>query len=212
MFFIDRSDAGKKLAQALMSFKGQPAVVYGLPRGGVVLGAEVARALDAPLDLILVRKIGHPRFPEYAIGAVTDDGALKLNAEEAQTLNPTWIENIATQELREARRRRVLYLGDSPPRSVEGKVAIVVDDGLATGLTMEAAVGQLRKRHPKKIVIAVPVAAEETVERLRDTVDELVTLYIPPGEFGAVGAFYRNFEQVSDEDVVSLLKPQEPAP
>jgi predicted phosphoribosyltransferase len=203
--FINRTDAGIKLGGALTSFKGQPVVVYALPRGGVVLGAEVARALDAPLDLIVVRKIGHPESPEYAIGAVTEDGDIVLNPDEAQSLDPDWITAAAEAELREARRRRAVFLQGISRVSAAGKVAILVDDGLATGLTMEAAIRQLRKRHPHKVVVAVPVAAGETVERLRPKVDSMVVLQTPP-MLGAIGAFYQNFDQVSDEDVVALMK------
>jgi putative phosphoribosyl transferase len=203
--FADRSDAGRKLAQALISYKGLPVVVYALPRGGVVLGAEVARALEAPLDLIIVRKIGHPYAPEYAIGAVTEDGDLVLNPYETRTLDQAWIARTAESELREALRRREIFLRDRFRISPETKVAIIVDDGLATGLTMEAAIRQLRRGHPQKVVLAVPVAAIETLDRLRGTVDDMVVLHIPP-RLGAVGAFYNDFSQVSDHDVLVLLK------
>ena len=203
--FVNRIDAGAKLGRALASFKGQPVVVYALPRGGVVLGAEVARALEAPLDLIVVRKIGHPQSPEYAIGAVTEDGDIVLNPDEAQLLDPDWITAAAESELREARRRGDVFLQGISRVPAAGKVAILVDDGLATGLTMEAAIQQLRKRHPHKVVVAVPVAAGETVERLRPKVDSMVVLHTPP-MLGAIGAFYQDFDQVSDEDVVALMK------
>ena len=152
----------------LYGYKGQSVVVYALPRGGVVLGAEVARALDAPLDLIVVRKIGHPDSPEYAIGAVAEDGYVLTNPAEAASLDERWIEGAAAAELKEARRRRDLY--------VRGRS---------------------------------PVAAAETVNRLRGEVDRLVVLYIPSGFFGAVGAFYRRFDQVSDEEVVPLMSGSE---
>jgi predicted phosphoribosyltransferase len=206
--FIDRIDAGRQLAGALARFKGQPAVVYALPRGGVVLGVEVARELNVPLDLIVVRKIGHPEQPEYAIGAITANGEMVLNPSEARVLNPIWLEDAARQELRESRRRRALFLQGRPTTPVEGKVAIIVDDGLATGLTMEAALGELRKRNPSRIIVAVPVAAAETVARLRPLADEIIAMEIPE-EFGAVGAFYRDFEQLTDDDVVSLLNTME---
>jgi predicted phosphoribosyltransferase len=206
--FDDRTDAGKKLGKALSRFQGKPVVVYALPRGGVVLGVEVARELGAPLDLVVVRKIGHPMQPEYAIGAVTEDGDVVLNPEESSALDAQWLNEATQSELLEARRRRALYLRGHPETSVKGKIAIVVDDGLATGLTMEAAARQLRKRHPDKVVIAVPVAALETVARLRSKAggaDEIVTLYTPE-QFGAVGAFYRRFNQVSDDEVIALMK------
>jgi predicted phosphoribosyltransferase len=185
-------------------------VVFALPRGGVILGFEVARELRLPLDLIVVRKIGHPASPEYAIGAVTEEGDMVLNPEETRMLDPEWIAEAARAEFREARRRRALFLGGRSPIPVTGKTAIVVDDGLATGFTMEAAVRQLRKRHPGKVIVAVPVAAAETVLRFRSKADDVVSLHTPE-EFAAVGAFYQNFDQVSDDEVVALLA-QTPGP
>lgn len=202
--FADRTDAGRRLAQALNFYKGRPVAVYALPRGGVVLGVEVARELEAPLDLIVVRKIGHPQSPEYAIGAVTEDGDIVLNPEEAEVLDPDWLTATVKAELQEAHRRRDLFLQGRPRVRPSGKIAILVDDGLATGLTMEAAIRQLRKGHPDRVIVAVPVAAQETADRLRPKVDAMVILYIPP-MLGAVGAFYSDFTQVSDEDVVTLM-------
>lgn len=204
--FTDRIDAGKKLASALMTYKGQPVVVYALPRGGVVPGVEVAQALKAPLDLIVVRKIGHPLSPEYAIGAVAEDGYVVTNPAETATLDPRWLDRAAAAELMEAQRRRRLFLRDQSPVEVKDKIAIIIDDGLATGLTMRAAIHEIRKRGPQKIVVAVPVAAAETVNKLRDEVDDLVVLYVPRGWFGAIGSFYQSFDQVSDDEVVALMK------
>lgn len=206
--FIDRTDAGKQLAEALGSYKGQAVVVYALPRGGVVLGVEVARALDAPLDLIVVRKIGHPLSPEYAIGAVSADGDIVINPEETSTLDPTWLKAEAARQLKEANRRRELFLRGREPVDVRHKIAILVDDGIATGLTIEAAIQQLRRLQPDKIILAAPVAAPETSVKLRPLVDDLVLLRVPRGVFGAIGAFYENFEQVPDGDVVELMKAQ----
>jgi len=203
--FRDRTDAGEQLAQALISYKGQPVVVYALPRGGVVLGVEVARVLDAPLDLIVVRKIGHPLSPEYAIGAVAEDGYVLTNPAEMAALDERWIEGAAAAELQEARRRRALFMRGRSPAAVKDKIAIIVDDGLATGLTMQAAIHEIRNRGPREVVVAVPVAAAETANRLRPEVDKLVVLYIPSGLFGAVGAFYRCFDQVSDDEVILLM-------
>ena len=203
--FVDRVDAGKKLAQALSPYKGEPLVVYAVPRGGVVLGVEVARALEAPLDLIVVRKVGHPFQPEYAIGAVAEDGYLVTNPDEVSRLDTQWLERACAAELHEAQRRRRLFLQGRAPVDVKGKVAIIVDDGLATGLSMSAAIHEIRGRRPRKVVVAVPVAAADTVHRLRGEVDDLVVLSIPAW-FGAVGAFYEHFDQVSDEEVVALMK------
>lgn len=205
--FVDRTDAGKRLAEALIAYKGQPVVVYALPRGGVVLGVEVARFLDAPLDLIVVRKIGHPLQPEYAIGAVAEDGYVISNPNEIARLDKDWFDGAAAAEQQEAQRRRRLFLQGRPPVAVKDKIAIIVDDGLATGLTMLAAIHETRKRGPRKVVVAVPVAAAETADKLRPEVDELVVLYIPEW-LGAIGAFYARFNQVSDDEVVALLKSQ----
>jgi predicted phosphoribosyltransferase len=203
--FVDRVDAGKKLAQALLGYKGQPIVVYGLPRGGVVPAVEVTRALEAPLDLIVVRKIGHPLQPEYAIGAVAEDGYVVTNPDEVATLDKRWLDLATAAELKEAQRRRTLFLQGRSPVAIKDKIAIIVDDGLATGLSMSAAIHEIRGRGPRKLVVAVPVAAAETVDKLRPEVDDLVVLYIPEW-FGAVGAFYQRFDQVSDEEVVGLMK------
>jgi putative phosphoribosyl transferase len=203
--FRDRTDAGEQLAQALIGYKGEPVVVYALPRGGVVLAVEIARALDAPLDLIVVRKIGHPLSQEYAIGAVAEDGYVVTNPAETATLDARWIERAASAELKEAQRRRALFMRGRSPVAVKDKIAIIVDDGLATGLTMQAAIHEIRNRGPREVVVAVPVGAAQTVDRLRQEVDRLVVLYVPSGLFGAVGAFYSRFDQVSDEEVVMLM-------
>jgi predicted phosphoribosyltransferase len=208
--FLDRIDAGKKLAQALLIYKGQSLVVYALPRGGVVLGVEVARVLEAPLDLIVVRKIGHPLQPEYAIGAVAEDGYVVTNPDEVAHLDKLWLDRATAAELQEAQRRRRVFLQGRVPVEVKDKIAIIVDDGLATGLSMSAAIHEIRGRGPQKLVVAVPVAAAETVEKLKPDIDDLVVLYIPEW-FGAVGAFYQRFDQVSDEEVVALMKFMAPA-
>jgi putative phosphoribosyl transferase len=209
--FQDRTDAGKQLAEALMLYSGQPAVVYALPRGGVVLGVEVAKALDAPLDLIVVRKIGHPLSPEYANGAVAEDGDVVISPAETATLDPRWIERAAAEELREARRRRTLFLRNRRPVSVKDKIAIIVDDGLATGLTMQAAIHEIRKRAPAKVIVAVPVGAAEAVNDIRPEVDDLIVLHTP-GCFRAIGAFYQRFDQVSDDEVLALMGSMTPGP
>jgi predicted phosphoribosyltransferase len=211
MFFLDRADAGRKLAQALIAYKGQSVVVYGLPRGGVVLAVEVAHILEAPLDLLVVRKIGHPRQPEYAIGAVAEDGYVVTNPDEVAILDKHWLEGTIAAELKEAQRRRKVFLQGRPSVAVKDKVAIIVDDGLATGLTMLAAIHEIRKRAPQKVVTAVPVAAADTVHKIRSEVDDLVVLYIPEW-FGAVGAFYQYFPQISDDEVVMLMESAAPVP
>lgn len=206
MVFKDRMDAGKKLAQALSSYRGQDVVVYALPRGGVVLGAEVARLLDAPLDLIVVRKVGHPYSPEYAIAAVAEDGHSVINPAEVSLVDRQWFDESVCIERQEAHRRRRLYMHGSDPIPATNKVAILVDDGLATGLTMFAAVQEVRHFGPKKIVVAVPVAPPETVQELKEVVDDVVVLHLP-ASLGAIGSFYLRFDQVTDEEVIELMKP-----
>ena len=206
MRFRDRADAGKKLAQALKKYQGQNGVVYALPRGGVVLGAEVASALGMPLDLLIPRKIGHPLQPEYAIGAVVESGEMVSNQREVARVDPQWFRQEVEAERQEARRRRELYLGGREPAPVEGKTAIIVDDGIATGLTMEASIREVRRRKPGHLVVAVPVAPPDTVERMSREVDEFVVLDRSPYYLGAVGAYYDSFYQVTDEEVVALLR------
>lgn len=208
MPFQDRVDAGRQLAKALSDFKGQDCVVLALPRGGVPVAAEVAAALKAPLDLILVRKIGAPVQPELAIGAVVDGGApIVVRNEEVMRLSGTReaeFDAICKRELAEIERRRKLYMGGRPPLDPKGRIAIVVDDGLATGATMRAALRATRKRGPKMLVLAVPVAPPETLESFRDEADRIVCLERPE-DFGAVGYFYRDFRQVSDDEVIAML-------
>jgi predicted phosphoribosyltransferase len=206
MRFRDRADAGKKLAQALKKYEGQNGVVYALPRGGVVLGVEVARALGMPLDLLIPRKIGHPLQPEYAIGAVVESGEMVSNQREVARVDPEWFRQEVEAERQEARRRRELYLGGREPAPVEGKTAIIVDDGIATGLTMEVSIREAQRRKPGHLVVAVPVAPPDTVERMSREVDEFVVLDRSPYYLGAVGAYYDSFYQVTDEEVVALLR------
>jgi len=206
MIFRDRVDAGRKLAGALASFRGQNAVVYALPRGGVVLGVEVAKSLGALLDLIVVRKIGHPDNPEYAVAAVADDGHVAANRAETDMIDRNWFDIARRTQMAEACRRRDHYLAGRTPVSAEGKIAIIVDDGLATGLTMSLAVREARHRNPSKIVIAVPVAPSETIAELRQIADEIVVLHLPEHGFRAIGAFYLDFPQLTDAEVVELMR------
>lgn len=206
MIFKDRVDAGRRLARALISYKGQDVVVYALPRGGVVLGAEIARVLDAPLDLIVVRKVGHPLSPEYAIAAVAEDGHTAMNRLEVNSIDKQWFDESVRIEQQEARRRRELYTRGRTAIPATDKVAILVDDGLATGLTMFAAVQEVRHSRPQKVVVAVPVAPPKTVQELKEVVDDVLALYVTP-DFGAIGSFYLRFGQISDEEVIELMKP-----
>jgi predicted phosphoribosyltransferase len=209
MTFRDRSDAGRRLARALSAYKGRNAVVLALPRGGVPVAAEVAEALDAPLDLILVRKIGVPSQPELAMGAVVDGAApIIVRNQEVIELSGTTadeFEAVCAEELAEIERRRKLYLGERARAPIAGQVIIVVDDGIATGATTRAALKAIRNRKPKELVLAVPVAPPDTIVRLRGEVDALICLETPES-FGAIGYFYRDFRQVSDEEVVQILK------
>ena len=213
--FKDRSDAGRHLAEKLAHYRGQNAVVLALPRGGVVAGREIAQALGLPLDIAVVRKIGHPLSPEYAIGAVDDAGAIILNDAETESVSQAWLSDEIEREKKEAERRVKAYRGARKPIPILGKTALIVDDGIATGLTMRLVVRSLRAQHtagcggtcrrPARIVVAVPVASAEAVESLRKEADEVITLE-PPEEFlGAVGAHYLEFAQVEDAEVIRLL-------
>jgi putative phosphoribosyl transferase len=209
MLFHNRQDAGKRLAEALSEFRGTNCVVLALPRGGVPVAAEVAAALKAPLDLLLVRKIGAPRQPELAIGAVIDGGApiilRDLELIRLTGTSATQFDTLCAQEIAEIERRRKLYLGKRPPESLSGRIAIVVDDGLATGNTMRVALQAARLRKPALLVMAVPVAPAGTVENFHGDADAVICL-ATPDPFHAVGYFYQDFQQVSDTEVIGLLQ------
>lgn len=207
MYFKDRIDAGKKLAGLLGQFKGKDAAVYALPRGGVVIGAEVARALGAPLDLIITRKIGHPNQPELAIAALSEDGHLIIDPDFENLTHTAWFIEAVEKEKAEAKRRREVYLGGRKPVSCLDKIAILVDDGIATGLTLKAAIQSLKYLFsPKKIIVAVPVAPLDIIREIEKTEQvDVVTIEVPEGPFHAIGLYYQNFSEVSDEEVVRLL-------
>ena len=205
--FRDRADAGRLLAERLSHYAGRDDVlVLGLPRGGVPVAAEVARSLGAPLDVFLVRKLGLPGQEELAMGAIASGGARVLNEELVETLGipEALIDAVAAREEEELRRRERLYRGERPPPEVEGKTVILVDDGLATGSSMRAAVAALRRRRPARIVVAVPTAPVSTCEELRPEVDELLCARTPQ-PFYAVGIWYENFNQTTDEEARRLL-------
>jgi len=208
MLFEDRREAGRILANALRQYANRPDVlVLGLPRGGVPVAYEVAKGLDAPLDVFVVRKLGTPGQEELALGAIASGGVRVLNDEVVRALSilPEEIELATAREMRELERRERQYRGDRPPLDVRDRVVILIDDGLATGSTMRAAAAALRKMAPAKIVVAVPVAAHTSCEQLRLELDEVVCLSTPENFF-AVGQWYRNFEQTSDEEVRTLLE------
>jgi predicted phosphoribosyltransferase len=205
--FDDRIEAGKKLAGRLSSYRDQDTIVLAIPRGGVVVAAEVAGELGAPLDLIIPRKIGAPGNPELAIGAVAGEGKPLLNESmiKSMRLPSGYIEEAVRSEVEEIKRRRKEYLGDRPRPSLKGKTVIIIDDGLATGYTALAAVRSVTSERPAKVILAVPVAPRETVKFLEPEVDELIVLETP-AFFYAVGQFYHDFRQVSDWEVKEILK------
>lgn len=206
MVFEDREDAGRQLARVLRNYRRQPVVVLALPKGGVVPAAIVAGELDAPLGLILVRKIGHPAYPEYAIGAVAEDQEPVLNENEIVGVSELWLQQAVTEARKVINERRRLYFNDElKPPLIRGKIAIIIDDGIATGLTMEAAIRAVRSQHPKQIVVAVPVASLESLSQIQDIADIVMVLDDPGRFLGAVGAHYMRFEQVDDDEVTSLL-------
>ena len=206
--FSDRADAGRQLAARLAGVLLSDPVVMALPRGGVPVAFEVARALNAPLDLVLVRKIGVPGYPELALAAVVDgeraDLVLNDDIVAATGLGPEAISDLAAEQLDEIERRRRAYLSGRPPVAAAGRSVIVVDDGVATGASMRAALTAIRRREPKEIILAVPVAPSETIAALRPLVDHLVCLAMPD-PFGSIGAFYTDFHQLSDAEVTGLL-------
>lgn len=207
MHFKDRKDAGKQLARQLKPYQGQDVVVYALPRGGVVVAEEIAKALHAPLDLILAHKIGHPHHSEYAIAAVSESGHLVGTESELLAVGKAWLEQEKKRQLDEIKRKRQSYLKNQPSHSARDKIAIIVDDGIATGLTMRAGILQLKDEKPKKIVVAVPVTPKQTAEALKTMADEVIALEIPDDHLflGAVGAYYTDFGQVEDEEVIAIL-------
>ncbi len=204
--FKNRSEAGKKLAEKLRQYKNANAIVLALPRGGVVVGYEVARLLDAPLDIVVVRKIGHPDNPEYAICATDEKGTLLCDEAEAKLVDRKWLDEEAGRQRKEAGRRITAYRGEKKPFEIGNKTAIIVDDGIATGLTVRLAIKAVKEQKPERVVLAVPAAPSDIVRKLGREVDELIVLE-PPEEFGgAVGAHYLEFEQVEDATVIRLLK------
>lgn len=207
--FKNRTDAGEKLAGALQHLKQEDVVVVALPRGGVPVAFEVADALEAPLDVILIRKIGAPGQPELAVGAVTDGDQVEtvINADLADASGATadYIERQKEAELRKIEQRRASYFRDTARPAIEARSVIVIDDGIATGATVRVAVKALRRRGARRVIVAIPVAPLETLESLREEVDEVVCLDTPRF-FPAVGAFYRDFTQTTDEDVIDLLQ------
>ena len=206
LFFDDRTEAARLLAEALRPLGLQQPLVLGIPRGGVILADVIARELGGSMDVALARKIGAPGNPEYAIGAVNESGEVFLQPYAEQMADESYIKAEIGRQMQVIRQRRRDYRSVRPKEPLKGRDVVLVDDGIATGSTMEASLTAVLAEEPNRVVIAVPVAPPDTVERLRRRA-EVVALSTPPG-FVAVGAYYRNFPQVSDEDVVEILKKQ----
>jgi predicted phosphoribosyltransferase len=205
--YQDRHDAGRKLAERLRKYANRPDVlVLALPRGGVPVAYEVARALNAPLDVFVVRKLGVPRHEELALGAIASGGIRVLNTDVIRALHipEQVVEEVTARELRELERREQLYRAGRPPPELKGRTVILIDDGLATGATMYAALRALRQQQPARLIVAVPVAAPSTCRELLGEADEVICARMPDPFFG-VGLWYQQFEQTSDQEVRDLL-------
>jgi putative phosphoribosyl transferase len=205
--FSNRHDAGRKLAERLLPLAPEHPVVVALPRGGLPVAREVALALNAPLDILAVRKLGAPFNPEYGIGAVAEDGTRLIDPEAIAVLriNGGVLESLIAREVAELRRRVTLYRDDREPIELSGRTVIVVDDGVATGVTDAAALRAIRRRNPRRLILAVPVCAPDSATRLQLYADDVICLHAPPLFYG-VGQWYRDFSQVSDEEVMATLE------
>lgn len=212
MTFLNRTEAGGVLAEKLkvvlstLSVEAKNVVVLGIPRGGVVVAAVVAKVLKTSLDVVVVRKLGVPGHPEFAFGAVDVEGRFVIDEETVSRLglSTKMMGEVRQREYGEARRREAVFRRGREPLSLMGKTAILVDDGIATGATTESAIRYVKSLNPAKVILAVPVSPPDTVDKLRPLVDEMVVLFTP-ANFMAVGQFYRDFPQTSDEEVVDLL-------
>lgn len=206
MKFENRKDAGIRLAEALEKFKSEEPIVFALSKGGAILGAEIAGKMDAPLDMIFVKKIGHPENSEFTICAMADDGPPVCTPDEVQKVSSKWLDKEIEKGRREIRKRREKYFGAITSLNVEGKTVIIVDDGIATGLSVRAGILEMKERKVKKLIIAIPVVPAPTAEILKAMVDELVSLMIDPHYLGTVGLYYDYFDQVDDEKIVALMR------
>jgi predicted phosphoribosyltransferase len=204
--YDNRQDAGRVLAECLAHLQGhEDLLVLALPRGGVAVGFEVARALHAELDVFVVRKLGYPGHEEYAMGAIASGGVRVMNILPGSGVTPREVDEAVAREQAELVRREKLYRGSRPPLAIAGRTIIVVDDGLATGATMRAAVAAIRQQRPERLIVAVPVGAQETCAQLQGEADEVVCASTP-APFHAVGLWYRDFPQSTDEEVKQLLE------
>lgn len=206
MIFRNRVEAGKRLGEALKSYRGKDAVVLGIPRGGVVVASEVADALRAPLDIVVTRKIEAPGEPEFALGAVTQEGDVIMDRQAAESLGASseYLDDQIRKKRKEVDDRMKALRGDKPYPRLEGKVVLIVDDGIATGSSVSAAVISVKKRRAKEIVVAVPVAPKDAIETLAEDGTKVVCLQTP-GPFLAIGEFYGDFGQVEDIEVKRIL-------
>jgi putative phosphoribosyl transferase len=206
--FADRADAGRRLAAKLAHLKTANPIILALPRGGVAVGYEIARALAAPLDVVLVRKIGVPWQPELALGAVSDGAEPQVFVDhdmaKGLAVPEDYVKSETERQLAEIERRRKIYCGDRPPIALPGHAAIVVDDGIATGATMRVALRAVRQRAPARLILAVPVAPPDSLAALTGEVDETVCLEAPE-DLGAIGFYYADFHQLTDAEVTDLL-------
>lgn len=207
MRFKNRTEAGQLLAEKLEKYKNKDIIIYALPRGGVVTAVEIAKYLHAPLSLIITRKISHPHNPEYAIAATAENGHIVGTRRELMAVDEDWLEDEIEKQRQEAARRRKKYLYEKEIPSPEGKVAILVDDGVATGLTLRVGILELKHHNPSKLIVAVPIVPSSTAKILRTEADELIALVIPPDDtfLGAVGAYYDDFSQVADQQVIRII-------
>lgn len=206
LYFTNRAEAGRKLAEFFDHINGKNAVVYALPRGGVVVAAEIARSIHAPLDLIITRKIGHPFQPEYAIGAVAENGHSVLS-KEVSNIDQQYLKKETEKQKQEAKRRREVYLEGRKPISSKGKTAILVDDGVATGFTIKTAIIELKAHYyPQRVIIAVPIIPKNISDELKNMDVEVLAILTTKDFLGSVGSYYQDFPPVNDKEVISFLK------
>jgi predicted phosphoribosyltransferase len=204
--FADRRDAGRQLAVQLLSLASEHPVVVALPRGGVPVACEVATALHAPLEIVAVRKLGAPHNPEYGIGAIVEDGTRIFDPEAlaALAIDGGMLESIVARASEELHRRVVAYRGGRPPMRLRDRTVVVIDDGVATGVTDTAAIRAIRRQRPRRLILAVPVCASDSVARMRKEADEMICLIAPP-QLRGVSQWYRDFSQIHDQEVIAAL-------
>jgi len=206
MSFQNREDAGKQLAEKCSALKLDDVLVFGLPRGGAIIATEIAKRLNTSLDLVICRKIAHPHNPEYAIGALAEEKTIIKNEMESRLVSPDWLAVSISEAIWANKRRRKLYFNDKEISPVEGKTVLLVDDGIATGLTMMAAIKEMRTREAKKIIVAIPVSPVDVYWTLKELADDVICLKVDESYLGAVGAYYDDFRQVTDQEVIEVLK------